>query len=115
MGIRMNIQTVITNLKNTIAGKERHLAAMRTQTESLSSGWHAIVGMLEINIAELQRILQDVEQCVEEFEVLKEDLSEANGRVRQLERQASDDSWITNPDRSGGQFTRDEIDNSGAW
>ena len=59
----MNIQTVADNLRNTIAGKERHLAAMRTQTESLSSGWHAIVGMLEINIDELKRVLQDVEQC----------------------------------------------------
>lgn len=88
----MNIQTVITNLKNTIAGKEQHLAAMRTQTESLSSGWHAIVGMLEINIAELQRILQDVEQCA---------------------KQASDDSWITNPDRMGGCYSEDEMRNEG--
>ena len=90
----MNIQTVITNLRNTIAGKERHLAAMRTQTESLSSGWHAIVGMLEINIDELKRILQDVEQCV----------------AKDVEQ-----SWRDNPDRMGGQFTQDEIDNSEKW
>jgi hypothetical protein len=64
----MNIQTVAANLRVTIAGKERHLAAMRTQTESLSSGWHSIVGMLEINIDELKRILQDVEQCIEKVE-----------------------------------------------
>ena len=23
--------------------------------------------------------------------------------------------WIDNPDRMGGQFTQDEIDNAGAW
>lgn len=23
--------------------------------------------------------------------------------------------WINNPDRSGGAFTQDEIDNAGAW
>lgn len=57
----MNIQTLAENLRNTIAGKERHLAAMHTQTESLSSGWHAIVGMLELNIDELKKILADVE------------------------------------------------------
>ena len=60
----MNLQTVADNLRRTIAGKERHLAAMRTQSESLSLGWHAIVGMLEINIDELKSILQDVEVCI---------------------------------------------------
>ncbi len=34
---------------------------------------------------------------------------------KSLTKQASDDSWITNPDRMGGQFTQDEIDNAGAW
>ena len=95
----MNIQTVADNLRNTIAGKEQHLAAMRTQTESLSSGWHAIVGMLEINIAELKRILQDVEQCQDD-DYLKKTIEQ---------------SWRDNPDRSGGQFTDEEINRAGEW
>ncbi len=90
----MNIYTVRDNLKNTIAGKERHLEAMRTQTESLSSGWYAIVNMLEINIDELKRILKDVEQCIEKDVY---------------------NSWRDNPDRMGGQFTQDEIDNANRW
>jgi FtsZ-binding cell division protein ZapB len=73
----------------------------------------ATIKFLEINIGELKRILQDVEQSVVDYDELKEDLKEANGRVRQLEKQASDDSWVTNPDRSGGSFTQEEIDYQG--
>lgn len=98
----MNLSTVITNLKNTIAGKEEYLAKWKNiDPIETSERIHraTIVGMLEINIEELKRILQDVEQCLpDEF---------ANMR--------NEASWITNPDRSGGQFTQDEIDNAGRW
>jgi hypothetical protein len=54
----MNIQTVAENLKNTIAGKEMLLEEYRTQRP------HSVAReMLQINIDELKRILQDVEQC----------------------------------------------------
>ena len=54
----MNIQTVATNLRNTIAGKEMLLEEYRTQRP------HSVAReMLQINIDELRRILQDVEQC----------------------------------------------------
>lgn len=92
----MNIQTVIANLRNTIAGKERMLAQYQSALACSYAGPTPPPGaemaciatsqFLEINIAELKRILQDVEQ-----------------------------SWRDNPDRSGGQFTQDEIDNEGAW
>jgi hypothetical protein len=49
---------------------------------------------LKINIAELNRILDDLVEC----------------QVKGVEQ-----SWRDNPDRSGGQFTEDEIDNAGAW
>lgn len=105
----MNIQTVANNLRATIAGKEDLL----TNLKGKRIPPEVTINFLEINIAELKRILQDVEQCVEEFEVLKDDLAETNGRVRQLERQASDDSWITNPDRMGGCYSEDELRNEG--
>jgi hypothetical protein len=60
----MNIQTVATNLRNTIAGKEAYLAEWNNAdlTETADRIHRAtIVGMLTINIAELKRILQDVE------------------------------------------------------
>ena len=94
----MNISTVANNLRNTIAGKEALLKSIQAKSrqhggvDAMVSG--ATIGFLEINIDELKRILQDVEVCV---------------------KQASDDSWITNPDRQGGQFTQDEIDNAGVW
>ena len=55
----MNIQTVAENLKNTIAGKEALLAEYESKNILLA-------GMLRVNIDELQRILQDVEQCIKE-------------------------------------------------
>ena len=33
----------------------------------------------------------------------------------ELRKQVAEQSWRDNPDRSGGQFTEDEIDNHGRW
>lgn len=100
----MNIQTVAENLRKTIAGKEQMLAEYRSALALSHLGPTPIVGaelavvatieFLEINIAELQRVLQDVEQCV----------------AKDVEQ-----SWRDNPDRMGGQFTQDEIDNAEKW
>jgi hypothetical protein len=115
----MNIQTVAENLKKTIAGKEKYLATFgntRYMNDGAAMATEAVRSMLEINLEELKRILQDVEQCEFDYDELKDDLKEANGRVRQLERQASDDSWITNPDRmGGGGWTADELDPNRGW
>lgn len=64
----MNIQTVAENLRNTIAGKENYLTQQQLVLE-LGEPHERIVAftivkMLEVNIDELRRILQDVEQCV---------------------------------------------------
>ena len=114
----MNIQTVAQNLRNTIAGKEKMVSQLESRRNIPRApgdqmAMIATIEFLQINIDELKRILQDVELCVEEFKVLKDDLKETNGRVRQLERQASDDSWITNPDRMGGCYSEDEMRNEG--
>lgn len=94
----MNIHTVITNLKNTIAGKENHLADLRYQSTLMARAEEivakATIKFLEINIDELKRILADVESCV----------------AKDVEQ-----SWRDSPDRMGGQFTQDEIDNASAW
>ena len=94
----MNIQTVAENLRNTIAGKEKYLDEVRTARCIADRGediaLHAVQELLKINIDELKRILQDVEQCC---------------------KQATYDSWKDNPDRMGGQFTQDEIDNANRW
>ena len=96
----MNLQTVITNLKNTIAGKERLLIKNELRLKEVKMDMldrivcESVTKMLKINIDELQRILQDVEQCV----------------AKDVEQ-----SWRDNPDRSGGQFTQDEIDNADRW
>ena len=94
----MNIHTVRDNLKNTIAGKEQMLAYMNEYrvyaTEGQVMAHNATVEFLKINIDELKRILQDVETCCEK---------------------ATADSWATNPDRSGGAFTDEEINRSSEW
>lgn len=92
----MNIQTVADNLRNTIAGKVKHQVeleyALTLSTMAEGIALNATVEYLKVNIAELRRILQDVEVCV---------------------KQASDDSWITNPDRMGGCYSEDELRNEG--
>jgi hypothetical protein len=91
----MNIQTVATNLRTTIAGKEQKLTEWKSVKATLHPVmFQTLVPMLEINIDELKRILQDVESCV----------------AKDVEQ-----SWRDNPDRSGGQFTQEEIDNATKW
>ncbi len=86
----MNIYTVRDNLRNTIAGKEELLALCPETEKNIN-----IRAFLKVNIDELRRILQDVEVCC---------------------KQASDDSWITNPDRmGGGGWTADELDPNRGW
>ena len=55
---------------------------------------YATVSFLKVNVDELKRILGDVEQCV----------------AKDVEQ-----SWRDNPDRMGGQFAQDEINNAGKW
>ena len=94
----MNLQTVITNLKNTIAGKEQMLAeyqeARKLATMAEDHALFATVEFLKINIAELNRILDDLVEC----------------QVKGIEQ-----SWRDNPDRMGGQFTQEEINRAGKW
>jgi FtsZ-binding cell division protein ZapB len=89
----MNIQTVAKNLRVTIALKEEMLSSQTSYLDAYSGGErmavYATIKFLKINIDELKRTLQDVEQCVFDYDELKENLKEANGRVRQLEQQAS--------------------------
>ena len=69
----MNTQTVAENLQNTIAGKEAMLNGLKSTLDVRDSGARmALIAtreFLEINIDELKRILQDVEQCIEKEEV----------------------------------------------
>ena len=55
----MSIQTVAENLRNTIAGKELLLELVSETERNLN--YRALI---EININELKRILEDVEQCI---------------------------------------------------
>ena len=94
----MNISTVAENLRNTIAGKELLVAHYRkvaaNQGATLDNVNIVFAGFVQDNVDELKRVLQDVEQCV----------------AKDVEQ-----SWRDNPDRMGGQFTRDEIDNAEKW
>lgn len=97
----MNIQTVADNLKRTIAGKESLLEeykkasmiAVRSDTPDRAT-IGAMAGFLSVNIDELRKILADVEQCIQ----------------KDVEQ-----SWRDNPDRSGGQFTDEEINRATEW
>ena len=92
----MNIQTVAQNLRNTVAGKEMLLDSYKNPSVNPYPKFvkEAMIDFLEVNINELKRILADVEKCV----------------AKDVEQ-----SWRDNPDRMGGQFTQDEIDNANRW
>ena len=71
----MNIETVAENLRNTIAGKEIHLAYVQKQIntqmqdlreEDRTERYANFVTkeLLQVNIGELERILADVQQCL---------------------------------------------------
>ena len=68
----MNIQTVRDNLRNTIAGKEKMLADLYPNNyragnyldEAELAVRMTTINFLQVNIRELKRILQDVEQCI---------------------------------------------------
>lgn len=85
----MDLSTVITNLKNTIAGKE-DLLAVFTKPENYDwlpqpdkTARDAVNAFLKVNIDELKRILQDVEQCVpKEPEFDESDSEEVRNLIR---------------------------------
>jgi|LakMenE18May11ns_1017448.scaffolds.fasta_scaffold5895640_2 site-specific recombinase len=64
----MNIQTVADNLRVTISGKVKHQVeleyALTLATMAEGTALTATLAYLKINIGELKRILQDVEQCI---------------------------------------------------
>jgi hypothetical protein len=95
----MNIYTVRDNLKNTIEGKELLLAKWRKvefKSPEAANAMDTMINMLELNISDLVKILADVETCCIEHNEM---------------------SWRLNPDRSGGQFTQDELydNNRDGW
>lgn len=64
----MELQTVIQNLRNTIAGKENMLETMESRVSKERTAidqiaFIATINFLEINIGELKKILADLEQC----------------------------------------------------
>ena len=75
----MNIQTVASNLRKTIAGKEKMLAQYQSALATSYAGptpppgaemaCIATIQFLEVNIDELKRILGDLEQCIEQASV----------------------------------------------
>lgn len=91
----MDLQKVIDNLDNTIAGKE----AFKDSLENDGSRDFKILNkMFELNLKELRDIRADL--------LLVQIASEAK---------TAKESWKGDVDRQGGSFTQDEIDNSTKW
>ena len=96
----MNIYTVRDNLRNTIAGKEKHLEAIRKEMAFIGRRDDETIAMvvtaefIAVNIDELKRILADVEQCCEN---------------------ATAASWAGSVDRQGGAFEDFETRNRDGW
>lgn len=87
----MQLTTVISNLERTIKQKQEFLNEWSANPSEISE---VMCDLLVININELKRILADLEKVA---------------------KKSADKSWETNPDRMGGAFTQEEIDNATAW
>lgn len=100
----MKIDQVRNNLIQTIAGKEALSAgyweAIRKGEMDTATGV-AMLEFLKINIAELRRILEDVETCVFETNHLEAELEEAEKDMRKMSVDISNLGWMVNPDRMG--------------
>ena len=60
----MNIQIVAQNLRNTLKGKEEMLNMLKSRRVIDKIA----IRYLEVNIVELKRILEDVEQCEDQYQ-----------------------------------------------
>lgn len=94
----MTLEQVIANLERTIRGKRELLSNMAHYSGGSDLIAQATQGFVEVNVAELDRILQDLKRVQ---------------AVQHSEQAAS--SWEKNPDRMGGCYTEQEIANSQAW
>jgi len=93
----MTLEQVIANLEHTIQGKRELLSHIACYTGD-SLVIQATQGFVEVNVAELDRILQDLRKV----------------QTAQRAEQAAG-SWEKNPDRMGGCYTFEEIAASRGW
>jgi hypothetical protein len=94
----MTLAQVIANLENTIQGKRELLSNMAHYSGGFDRVSQVTQSFVEVNVAELERILQDLRKVQ---------------AAQQAERAAR--SWEKNPDRMGGCYTQEEIDAARAW
>lgn len=93
----MTLEQVIANLEHTIQGKRELLSHIACYTGD-SLVIQATKGFVEVNVAELEGILQDLRKV----------------QTAQRAEQAAG-SWAKNPDRMGGCYTFEEIAASRGW
>ena len=94
----MTLEQVISNLERTIQGKRDLLSDMAFYSDGYDPVTQATRGFVEVNVAELDRILQDLRKV----------------QTAQRAEQAAV-SWAKNPDRMGGCYTSEEIAASRGW
>lgn len=66
----------------------------------------------EIMLDMQHSIRADIHGDIYGHEYWAEEIFRLRAELRRLREKAIEDSWTRNPDRSGGQFTQDEIDES---
>lgn len=94
----MTLEQVIANLEHTIQSKRDLLSDMAFYSGGYDPVAQATRGFVEVNVAELDRILQDLRKV----------------QTAQRAEQAAG-SWAKNPDRMGGCYTFEEIAASRGW
>lgn len=95
----MTLEQVIANLEHTIQSKRDLLYDMQYYSSKGDTYMHGVSEtFVEQNVAELERVLQDLRKV----------------QMAQRAEQAAL-SWEKNPDRMGGCYTSEEIAESRGW
>lgn len=103
----MNIKTIRDNLQRTIEGKQAIYDQLYNEGHQ-DSTVHVTRSVLQLNLAELNAILEDIEKFIEYYAVQEQ-------KMVALREKEIMSSWRENPDRMGGCYTEEELKRTSTW
>ena len=114
-GLGVNMQHKICDACETVAHCTNHGCIPLTQLRA-AEAHHSDKGYQLGNQADYEAFVAKRNQSQNEVvnELLKE-VAKLRREITELRRQNSDYGWQTNPDRMGGSYSQDEIDNVNLW
>jgi hypothetical protein len=92
-----------------------HVGAIRTGTPGDDAGKEYHIWTYSTRFVHAEQMREDLKIIREELQQAYNEIDRLNKMIAKMEQDKSVDSWRSSPDRSGGAFTEDEINNQGNW